>query len=132
MKVRALNTYKELSISDNELNRIPEAGEEFEVSEERAEVLLGNNEYNTVFVEIVSDDSDKADESTTEPENDTENSDEDPEDESTTEPSDEKPEDESTDEPTDEESTDEPSDEESKDESTDEDSTEKKSKKNRK
>ena len=53
MKVRALNTYSELKIEDNELGRIPEEGEEFEITEERADVLLGNNDYGVAFVEVV-------------------------------------------------------------------------------
>ncbi len=53
MKVRALNTYSDLKIEDNELGRIPEEGEEFEITEERADVLLGNNDYGVAFVEVV-------------------------------------------------------------------------------
>lgn len=53
MKVRATNKYKELNIKDNELGRIPNKGEEFEVSEERYEVLTKTNKFNTVFVEKV-------------------------------------------------------------------------------
>lgn len=53
MKVRATNKYKELNIKDNELGRIPAKGEEFEVSEERYEVLTKTNKFNTIFVEKV-------------------------------------------------------------------------------
>lgn len=53
MKVRATNKYKELNIKDNELGRIPTEGEEFEVSEERYEVLTKTNKFNTIFVEKV-------------------------------------------------------------------------------
>lgn len=52
-KVRALSTYKELECTDSELGRIPAAGEEFEVSGERLEILLGNNKHNRAFVEKV-------------------------------------------------------------------------------
>lgn len=51
--VEALVTYKEKGIKDKELNRIPEPGEQFEVTEERLEVLLGNNSYNKAFVKLV-------------------------------------------------------------------------------
>ena len=53
MKVRATNKYKELNLIDNELGRIPKAGEEWEVTKERYEVLTKTNKYNTVFVEKV-------------------------------------------------------------------------------
>ena len=53
IKVEALKTYEENSISDNELNRIPKEGETWEVSKERLEVLLGNNSYGKVFVKVV-------------------------------------------------------------------------------
>lgn len=53
MLVKATNKYKELNIKDNILNRIPEKGEEFEVTEERFKVLTETNQYNVVFVEKV-------------------------------------------------------------------------------
>lgn len=53
MKVKATNKYQELNVEDKELRRIPKAGEEFEVSEERYEILKGNNNYNVIFVETV-------------------------------------------------------------------------------
>ena len=53
MKVRATSKYKELNLLDNELGRIPKAGEEFEVSEERYKVLTKTNKFNAVFVEKV-------------------------------------------------------------------------------
>ena len=53
MKVKATNKYKELSLIDNELGRMPEEGEEFEVSEERFKVLTETNKFNEVFVEKV-------------------------------------------------------------------------------
>ena len=51
MKVKATNKYKELNIQDNELGRIPEAGEKWEVTEERYKVLTKTNQYKVVFVE---------------------------------------------------------------------------------
>lgn len=53
MKVKATNKYKELNLIDNELGRMPEEGEEFEVSEERFKVLAETNKFNEVFVEKV-------------------------------------------------------------------------------
>lgn len=53
IKVEALKTYEENSISDNELNRIPKEGETWEVSKERLDVLLGNNSYGKIFVKVV-------------------------------------------------------------------------------
>lgn len=51
--VEALDTYKKNNIADEELKRAPETGEQFEVSKERLEVLLGNNPYKMAFVKIV-------------------------------------------------------------------------------
>lgn len=51
--VEALDTYKENNIPDNVLGRVPEPGEQFEVTEERVTVLLGANPYNKAFVKIV-------------------------------------------------------------------------------
>ena len=53
MLVKATNKYKELNIADKELNKIPEEGEEFEVTEERYKVLTKTNQYKVVFVEKV-------------------------------------------------------------------------------
>ena len=53
MLVKATNKYKELNLKDNELGRIPEAGEEWQVTEERYKVLTQTNKFNTVFVEKV-------------------------------------------------------------------------------
>ena len=53
--VRALDTYKKNNITDGELNRIPEAGEEWEVEKDRLDILLGNNHNKFVFVELVKD-----------------------------------------------------------------------------
>lgn len=53
MKVRATNKYKELNVSDKELGRILNEGEEFEVTEERYKVLTETNKFNVAFVEKV-------------------------------------------------------------------------------
>ena len=53
MKVKATDKYEKLNLQDNELKRIPKEGEEFEVSEERYEVLTKTNKFNAVFVEKV-------------------------------------------------------------------------------
>lgn len=53
MKVKATNKYEEMNLKDIELDRIPKAGEEFEVSKERFEVLTKTNKYNAIFVEKV-------------------------------------------------------------------------------
>ena len=51
-KVIALNTYKVLGVQDKEHGRIMDEGEEFEVSEERLNVLLGKNAYKKAFVKL--------------------------------------------------------------------------------
>ena len=53
MLVRATDKYEKMKLKDNELGRIPKAGEEFEVSEERYEVLTKTNKFNVVFVEKI-------------------------------------------------------------------------------
>lgn len=53
MKVRATKKYEELKVDDAELKRMPKEGEEFEVSEERFNILNGNNSYKVIFVEKV-------------------------------------------------------------------------------
>lgn len=53
MKVKATEEYKKRKVIDNELKRIPEPGEIFEVSEERFKVLNGKNNYKAVFVEEI-------------------------------------------------------------------------------
>lgn len=52
-KVKTLNTYRLLNVKDEELNRIPNEGEEIEVSETRLNKLLGNNKFNVAFVELI-------------------------------------------------------------------------------
>lgn len=53
MLVIATDKYRKLNVKDNQLRRIPEAGEEFEVSEQRYKLLAGNNPYGVAFVEKV-------------------------------------------------------------------------------
>ena len=53
VKVEALDTYKKLNVIDTELGRVPEEGEQFEVSKERFNVLSGNNELGKAFVKLV-------------------------------------------------------------------------------
>lgn len=53
MKVKATNKYKELNVKDSQLDRIPEAGEEFEITEERYKVLTETNKYKAVFVKKI-------------------------------------------------------------------------------
>ena len=51
--VEALDTYKTHNIQDNTLGRIPKAGERFEVTKDRLDVLLGKNAHNLVFVKVI-------------------------------------------------------------------------------
>lgn len=53
MLVKATNKYEKLKLKDKELNRIPKAGEEFEVTEERYNLLNKDNKFNVAFVEKV-------------------------------------------------------------------------------
>jgi hypothetical protein len=53
MLVKATNKYEELNLKDSELGRMPKQGEEFEVTEERYEILTKTNRFNTVFVKKV-------------------------------------------------------------------------------
>ena len=53
MLVKATDKYEKLNLKDNELNRIPKAGEQWEISEERYEVLTKTNRFHEVFVEKV-------------------------------------------------------------------------------
>ena len=53
VKVEALDTYEKFNITDAGLGRVPKAGEQFEVTKERLNVLLGNNASGKVFVKIV-------------------------------------------------------------------------------
>ena len=53
VKVEALNTYEQFNITDAELGRIPKAGEQFEVTKERLNILMGNNSKGRTYVKIV-------------------------------------------------------------------------------
>ncbi len=53
IKVKATDMYKKLNKHDNELGRMPEEGEEWEVTEDRYKVLSGENRYKAVFVKKV-------------------------------------------------------------------------------
>lgn len=52
-KVEALDTYTKRNITDGELGYKPKEGEVFEVSQERLDTLLGNNQYHIPFVKLV-------------------------------------------------------------------------------
>lgn len=53
IKVIALDTFKKNNLKAKELDRIPNEGELFEVSEERLQILLGDNSYKKVFVKVL-------------------------------------------------------------------------------
>ena len=53
VKVEALDTYVKYNTTDSELGRIPKEGEQFIITKERLNVLLGNNELGRVFVKVV-------------------------------------------------------------------------------
>ena len=53
MKVKATDEYIKNKVIDSQLKRVPRAGEIFEVSEERFQVLNGKNPYKAVFVQKV-------------------------------------------------------------------------------
>ncbi len=53
VKVEALDTYEKFNITDSGLGRVPKTGEQFEVTKERLNVLMGNNEGGRIFVKIV-------------------------------------------------------------------------------
>jgi len=50
MKVKATGEFKKKNVWPQELGRIPEEGEIFEVTNERYNVLKGNNDFKTIFV----------------------------------------------------------------------------------
>lgn len=54
-----LNRAEDLIIRDNTLERVPRVGEVFEVTEERFNVLNGNNIYGLVFVERIEEEEEK-------------------------------------------------------------------------
>ena len=51
--VEALPIYEENQIKDKELNRIPKTGEQWIVTNERKNILTGNNTHNKVFVKVI-------------------------------------------------------------------------------
>lgn len=53
VKVEALDTYEKFNVIDNELKRVPKAGEQFIVTKERLNILLGENDNNRVYVKII-------------------------------------------------------------------------------
>lgn len=53
MKVKATAEYQKRNVLDKELGYIPAEGDVFEVTEERYNILNGNNAHNVVFVEKV-------------------------------------------------------------------------------
>ncbi len=53
VKVEALDTYEKYNTTDMELGRVPKEGEQFIITKERLNVLLGNNELGRVFVKVV-------------------------------------------------------------------------------
>lgn len=53
VEVEALDTYQRFNVSDNELGYVPLPGERWEVSKERLNTLLGNNDKGRVYVKIV-------------------------------------------------------------------------------
>lgn len=53
VKVEALDTYEMFNVTDSGLGRVPKAGEQFEVTKERLNVLLGNNAGGRVYVKII-------------------------------------------------------------------------------
>lgn len=55
MKVKATGEYQKRNISDSVLGRVPKQDEVFEVTEERFDVLNGNNAFGLVFVERLED-----------------------------------------------------------------------------
>lgn len=50
--VIALDTYERLKVTDKEYGSVIPKGTEFQVSDERLEVLLGNNGYRVAFVKL--------------------------------------------------------------------------------
>ena len=51
--VQALSVYRDKKIKDGQLNRIPEPGEQWEVSSERMRILTGENSQHIAFVKVV-------------------------------------------------------------------------------
>lgn len=53
IEVKALDTYERLRLRDIELKEIPKKDRVFKVSKERLKVLLGDNIYKEMFVEVI-------------------------------------------------------------------------------
>ncbi len=53
MLVKATNQYEKNNVEDSELKRIPKEGEQWEVTEERYNILKSNNSFGVAFVEKV-------------------------------------------------------------------------------
>lgn len=53
--VEALPVYENDNIRDSVLNKIPKAGEQWEVDKERLETLLGNNSQKKIFVKLIAE-----------------------------------------------------------------------------
>ncbi len=53
VKVEALDTYEKFNVTDKQLGRVPKTGEQFEITKERLNILLGNNDNGRVYVKIV-------------------------------------------------------------------------------
>lgn len=51
--VEALPIYEENQIKDKELDRIPKTGEQWIVTNERKNILTGNNDYKKAFVRVI-------------------------------------------------------------------------------
>jgi hypothetical protein len=51
--VEALPIYEENQIKDKELNRVPKTGEQWIVTNERKNILTGDNTYDKVFVKVI-------------------------------------------------------------------------------
>ena len=53
IKVKATNKSEQLDVIINELGRVANEGEEFEIEDNRLATLLGINSYNEPFVELI-------------------------------------------------------------------------------
>ena len=51
--VEALPIYEENQIRDKELDRVPKTGEQWIVTNERKNILTGNNTHDKVFVKVI-------------------------------------------------------------------------------
>lgn len=51
--VEALPIYQENQIRDKELDRVPKTGEQWIVTNERKNILTGNNTHDKVFVKVI-------------------------------------------------------------------------------